>query len=84
MAKVEGGFQVGLSWVPLNHGKVPRGAISVQDGIYVARCEHSGEKIPGKYVVKYETCYVSFAGEEKEYRDCEILCDTSFDCDGSW
>lgn len=84
MAKIGKGFQVGLSWIPLQEDGVPRGAIQVAQGIFVARGELNGEKIPGKYVEKYQTCYVSFGGEEHELRDCDILCDTSIGCDGTW
>ncbi|KAL5108546.1 hypothetical protein TcWFU_001910 [Taenia crassiceps] len=83
MAKVGDGFQVGLSWVPMREHGIPFGAIQVDRGIFVARGEVNGEKIPGKYVEKYRTCYVPYGGKEHELNFCDILCDTSVSCDGS-
>ncbi|VDM33557.1 unnamed protein product [Hydatigera taeniaeformis] len=83
MAKVGNGFQVGLSWIPMSGREIPCGAIEVDDGIFVARGELDGEKIPGKYVARYQTCYVPYGGKEHELQECEILCDTSVGCDGS-
>lgn len=82
MAKVGRGFQVGLSWVPLMEGRIPPKAISIGDHIFVARGRIDDELIPGKYVEKYGTCYVSHGGVEHELDKCEILCDTSItdDC----
>ncbi|KAM3172430.1 hypothetical protein ACTXT7_014550 [Hymenolepis weldensis] len=81
MAKVGRGFQVGLSWVPLMEGRIPPKAISIGDRIFVARGRIDNELIPGKYVEKYATCYVSHGGVEHELSECEILCDTSISGD---
>ncbi|VDK34019.1 unnamed protein product [Taenia asiatica] len=83
MAKVGKGFQVGLSWVPMREHGIPHGAIQVDRGIFVARGEVNGEKIPGKYVEKYQKCYVPYGGKEHEILSCDILCDTSLGCDGT-
>ncbi|VDK34018.1 unnamed protein product [Taenia asiatica] len=83
MANVGDGFQVGLSWVPMRENEIPCGAIEVDQGIYVARGDFGGEKIPGKYVERYQTCYVPHGGKEHELPFCDILCDTSFGCDGT-
>ncbi len=84
MAKIGKGYQVGLSWVKLVGGEVPDGAIDVQPGIFVARAFHEGERIPGKYVHAYGTCYVPYGGAEVELKECEILCDTSCTSRGDW
>nr|CDS33871.1 protein of unknown function DM9 [Hymenolepis microstoma] len=60
----------------LKGSEVPDGAIEVDDGIFIARGCVNREQIPGKYVSKYGTCYVSYDGKEHELSDCEILCDT--------
>ncbi|VDM33556.1 unnamed protein product [Hydatigera taeniaeformis] len=83
MAKVGEGFQIGLSWIPIHEQGIPHGAIKVDDGIFVARGEVNGEKIPGKYLTRYRKCYVPYGGKEHELQKCDILCDTSFACDGS-
>ncbi|KAL5970981.1 hypothetical protein TSMEX_001288 [Taenia solium] len=83
MAKVGKGFQVGLSWIPMRDHGIPHGAIQVDRGIFVARGEVNGEKIPGKYVEKYQKCYVPYGGKEHEILSCDILCDTSLGCDGN-
>ncbi|VDN96024.1 unnamed protein product [Rodentolepis nana] len=82
MAKVGKGFQIGVSWVPLKGRGVPPGAIDIGDGVYVARGCKDGEQIPGKYVEKYGTCYVSYGGAEHELKECEILCDTCISSTG--
>ena len=84
MAKVGSGYQVGLSWVPLQDHKLPQGAIKVDEDLYVARATLEGEKIPGKYSSKYNLCYVPYGGKEHQVEECEILCDSSIHCDGSW
>ncbi|EUB60931.1 hypothetical protein EGR_04177 [Echinococcus granulosus] len=83
MAKIGKGFQLGLSWVPMRGREIPVGALEVDDGIFVARAELSGEKIPGKYVQRYQTCYLPYGGKEHEVSFCEILCDTTVTCGGA-
>ncbi|CDI97494.1 protein of unknown function DM9 [Echinococcus multilocularis] len=63
--------------------EIPFGALEVDDGIFVARAELSGEKIPGKYVQRYQTCYLPHGGKEHEVSFCEILCDTTVTCGGA-
>lgn len=84
MAKIGDGFQIGLSWIPIDSRRVPHGAIEVEEGIFVARSEFEGEMVPGKYVERYQTCYVPHGGKEHELSNCDILCDTSLGCDGTW
>lgn len=84
MAKIGMGFQLGLSWVPLHDHKVPRNAIKIDSGIYVARASFCDELIPGKYVEAYQKCYIPHGGNEQELDECEILCDSSIHEDGSW
>ena len=84
MSKIGSGFQVGLSWVPMQDKNLPHGAIQVDKDIYVARAIFNGEKIPGKYHSHYNVCYIPYGGKEHQVKQCEILCDTSIHGDDSW
>ncbi|CAI2723127.1 unnamed protein product [Schistosoma spindalis] len=78
MAKIGKGIQIPLSWVPAKDGNVPNNALSVSHGIYVVRCKHDGQWIPGKAATGHDTAYYPYGGEEKKTREYEVLCDTSF------
>ncbi|KAM7535034.1 hypothetical protein Aperf_G00000101648 [Anoplocephala perfoliata] len=77
MASSGKGLQIGLSWVPLHQHEVPRNAIEVDKGVYVARAFFAGEWVPGKYVAGSSYCYIPHGGKEHAVNECEILCDTS-------
>ncbi|CAH8442758.1 unnamed protein product [Schistosoma curassoni] len=78
MAKIGKGIQIPLSWVPAKDGNVPNNALSVTRGIYVVRCKHDGQWIPGKAATGHNAAYYPYGGEEKNTREYEVLCDTSF------
>ncbi|CAH8442303.1 unnamed protein product [Schistosoma rodhaini] len=78
MAKIGKGIQIPLSWVPDRNGNVPHNAISVTNGIYVVRCQHDRQWIPGKAANGHDTAYYPYGGEEKNTKEYEVLCDTSF------
>ncbi|CAH8442849.1 unnamed protein product [Heterobilharzia americana] len=79
MAKIGKGVQIPLSWIPQNGGKCPKNAISVDDGVYIGRCKYGSEFIPGKFTSANGKCYCSYGGNEFEFVECELLCDTSID-----
>lgn len=84
MAKVGSGYQIGLSWISPQNGRVPPGAIQVDEGIFVARASFKGEKIPGKYCDSYGLCYFPHGGLEHSAEECEILCDTHIEGSKRW
>ncbi|CAL8088932.1 unnamed protein product [Calicophoron daubneyi] len=76
MAKFGGGIQMGLSWIPDSNGHAPGNAISVGEGIYIARMHESGDLTPGKVVSQYNKAFCSYDGRELEHQNYEVLCDT--------
>ncbi|TPP59290.1 DM9 domain-containing protein [Fasciola gigantica] len=76
MARINQGFQAGLSWVHDRDGNVPSNAIDAGDGIYIGRLMHDGDMLPAKVVPRLGKAYVCHGGREHEYHSYEVLCDT--------
>ncbi|VDP73553.1 unnamed protein product [Echinostoma caproni] len=76
MAKVEGGYQMTLSWVPLHEKHLPSNAVCAGDNVYVGRGMMGSEMVPGKYVQGHSTLYVPYGGQEVSVHHPEILCVT--------
>ncbi|OXA50536.1 natterin-3 [Folsomia candida] len=67
-----------LSWVESSHGVIPPN--SVQGGqeadgeiIYIGRAIHNGTVTVGKVHASHGCCYVSYGGEELNFKEYEIL-----------
>ncbi|CAH8430392.1 unnamed protein product [Heterobilharzia americana] len=78
MAKVGKGYQIPLSWVPAKGGPIPERAISIADGVFVVRCRHNGQWIPGKAIKGHSTSYYGNGGQEIQCTEYEFLCDSRF------
>ncbi|CAL8093538.1 unnamed protein product [Calicophoron daubneyi] len=65
---------MGLTWESDSDGHVPDNAISVGDGVYVARMRQSGDLIPGKVVPDNDKAYCCYGGREYEHTRYEVLC----------
>lgn len=70
---------VELEWVAGSGSAVPNGAVvggsDAEDlPIFIVRCNHEADVIPGKLIVSNGKAYVSWGGEEHAYDDYEILC----------
>lgn len=70
---------VELEWVSASCGEVPVGAVeggTCEEGqpIYVARCPHENDIVPGKVVPRCEVIFIPWGGEEISYSEYEILC----------
>lgn len=76
-AQIRSDFSSGSPcWVPASNGEVPPEAVQGgTDGepLYVARCRHEGELIPGKLVPSHNVVYVAYAGGEHPHSDYEVL-----------
>ncbi|CAH8430108.1 unnamed protein product [Heterobilharzia americana] len=79
MAKIGQGIQIPVSWVLQKDGKYPVNAISADEGVYIGRCKHRNEFIPGKFLSGNGKCYCPYDGDELEFTEYELLCDTSVD-----
>ncbi|KAL3250383.1 hypothetical protein MRX96_055525 [Rhipicephalus microplus] len=67
-----------LIWVSCRGDKLPKNALSGGDDrggevTYVGRAAYADEVIPGKIVPSTGFCYVSHAGAEHKFRDCQVL-----------
>ncbi len=71
----------GVSWVPAAGGELPDGAFvgGFDSGfdLYVARANHEGEIIPGKFIPAHGVAYVPWGGVEKAKEQYEV-CTFSF------
>ncbi|TNN12833.1 hypothetical protein EWB00_003363 [Schistosoma japonicum] len=77
MAKFGDGVQISLSWIPQCNGKYPENAITVGDNIYVVRSRFINEMLPGMLIPNEGKCHCSYGGNEMEFTEYEVLCDTS-------
>jgi len=67
-----------LQWIPCSHGELPPNAIDggvdeFGNKLYVARANHEGGKIPGKYNTRTRTAQIPWGGGEHEKLEYEIL-----------
>lgn len=70
---------VEIQWVHSTGKNVPTGAVrggTDERGvpIYVARHEHEGNVVPGKFLIFLGLCYISCCGREQCFGDNEMLC----------
>lgn len=70
---------VELEWVGASGGDVPIGAVAggtcgQGEPIYLSRCSHEDEVIPGKLVPRTGAAYVPWSGNEYTYEEYEVLC----------
>nr|CAH8823980.1 unnamed protein product [Trichobilharzia regenti] len=79
MSKIGQGIQISVSWIPQKHGEYPSNAISVDKDVFVVRCKHEDEYIPGKLIPENKKCYCPYNGRELSFSKYEVLCDTSID-----
>lgn len=65
-------------WVKTTNGELPEGAVvggsDLDCDLYIARANHEGELLPGKYVPSHGVCYISWDGAEHAKDEFEILC----------
>ncbi|KAF4519928.1 hypothetical protein B566_EDAN012570, partial [Ephemera danica] len=70
-------------WVAAKKGEVPDGAVvggmDHASQLVVARAEHDGELLPGKFVVEFKQCYVTWDGKEHNKDKYEVLCNLNVD-----
>lgn len=70
---------VEVTWVSASNGEVPVGAVeggrgSGGDPIYLTRCPHEGDMVPGKLVPHTDSAYVPWGGKEYAYKEYEVMC----------
>lgn len=68
-----------IVWVSASNGEVPIGAVvggsdAQGEPIFIIRCDHEGETIPGKFVSSLKKAYIPWGEEEYEYDMYEVLC----------
>jgi len=67
----------GVAWVSASGGELPEGSFvgGNDDGasLYVARADHEGAVIPGKFVQGHSNAYIPWGGEEHSKQDYEVL-----------
>lgn len=76
MAKVESGYQITLSWVPVINRNIPGNAVRAGSDLYVIRGQMGDEWVPGKYICSHGVGYVPYGGQEVAKDDVEVLCVT--------
>ncbi|KAF4525233.1 hypothetical protein B566_EDAN014008 [Ephemera danica] len=74
-----GGGKEDYIWKKGEKGTVPQGAIIAcrsnnLGDIYVGRCSHKGEVLPGKFIPRLKCCIVGYEGEEVKKYNYEVLC----------
>ncbi|KAF4525236.1 hypothetical protein B566_EDAN014011 [Ephemera danica] len=68
-----------FAWKKGENGSLPPGAfIACRSNnlgdIYVGRCSHKGEVLPGKFIPRLKCCIVGYEGEEVKKYNYEVLC----------
>uniref|UniRef100_A0A1I8IS49 DUF3421 domain-containing protein n=2 Tax=Macrostomum lignano TaxID=282301 RepID=A0A1I8IS49_9PLAT len=70
------GVDLCLSWIRAANGEIPDGAVCVGGDVFVARCLHEREQLPGKVANGHQFCFAPYGTEEKTYTDYQVLCET--------
>lgn len=70
---------VELEWVSASDGDVPLGGVvggtDAEGGpMFIVRCSHEDQTIPGKLVIPFKTAYIPWGGSEHAYTEYEVLC----------
>lgn len=70
---------VNLTWVKASRGHVPTGAViggldHKKRLIHIARCDHSGDVVPGKLVARWGMAFIPCDGKEERHSFYEVLC----------
>lgn len=68
-----------IVWVAAADGEVPVGAVEggtcgQEEPIYVVRCTHEENVVPGKLVPRTNNAYIPLNGEELTKNEYEVLC----------
>lgn len=70
---------IDITWLSASNGAVPVGAVVGGSGaqgepIFIIRCAHEGEIIPGKLVSGLQKAFIPWAEEEYSHEEYEVLC----------